>query len=166
MNQRETNANELTSLHKFYLIAAIICTVNAAPFIGGLINSQLYNFLYISALVISVMLLIKQSPANITKMPHVLAFIGSVLGIVTNLVSDAMENAMLDFASDFIGMDYFSLVENMTSGLFVFTPSQIDTLAVIMAMAGIGLISWLLMVVASILFFVNVSIIKKMAPTN
>ena len=146
---------ELMSFNKFQFIAAAICTVNAVPIIGGLLNSSFANFLTIAALVISIMILLKPSVKDITRMPCVLAIISAALSVTGFVIGRTEQYTLLSFISG------YTFPIDITSEI-IFTEAQLDALGLVMALGALGLISWVFITVAAVLFFINHSRIKKM----
>ena len=149
------NNNELMNLRKFHLIAAVICTVNAVPVLGGMVNGSLANFLTVAVLVISVMILIKPQADGLTKIPCVLGIIAALLETVNYFIGRSRQYTLLEFISDYT----FPL--DLTAD-FMFTPRQMDALGLVMTMGAIGMISWIFTAVAAVLYFINHKRIMKL----
>jgi len=155
MNNDESNRTELVNLKKFYLIAAVICTVSAAPLIGGVINGSFANFLTIAVLVISVMILLRRPIGDLTKMPCILAIISSALSVTGYIMGRIEQYTLLGFISE------YKFPIDFTAELKL-TETQLDALGLVMTLGAISLISWIFITVAAVLFFINHSRVKKM----
>ena len=158
MMDNQLTEPELINLNKFYLTAAVICTLNAVPILGGLINGSLANFLTIAVLVISVMILLKPNVEDVTKIPCILGIISAALNVTGFVIGRSEQYALLGFLSD------YTFPIDITSEI-IFTQNQLDSLGLVMALGALSIISWGLISVAAALFFINHSRIKKMTPT-
>jgi len=150
-----SNNLEFISLNKFYLTAAVICAVNAVPVLGGVLNSNLANFLTIAALVISIMILLKPSVEDVTKLPCILAIISGALSVTSFMIGRARQYTLIEFISD------YTFPIDMTAGP-IFTDNQLGAIGLVMTLGAVSMIAWVFITVAAALFFVNHSRIKKM----
>ena len=146
--------HEMVNSSKFYLTAAVICTIGAVPIISGLINSSFANFLTIAVLVISVMILLRRQTEDFTKIPCVLGVAASILDAVNFILGRTEQYTLLGFLSD------YTFPIDLTADIF-FTERQMDALGLVMLIGATSLISWVFITVAAILYFINYSRSKK-----
>jgi len=149
------NENELINIKRFYMVAAVICAVNATPILGGLINNQFANFLTIAVFVISVMILLKPRMDGLTRIPCVLGVLAAALDAAAFFIGRAEQYTLLGFVSDYT----FPL--NFTEQQ-LFTPRQMDALPLLVTIGGLGFISWMFITVAAATYFINYSRVRKM----
>jgi len=148
--------NDLKNDKIFQLVAAVVCTVNAAPFIGSSINGSFANILTIMVLVISVMILLRQAQAELTKMPCVLAIISAALQVGAYVIGQAEQYTLISFISD------YTFPIDITTEIML-TESQLSALPLVLTLGAVSVISWVFMAVAAALFFINHNFLKKAA---
>jgi len=153
------NDADISGIRKFYLVAAAVCTVNAIPAVGSLINGSSANFLTIAVFVISVMILLKPTTGELTRIPCVLGILAALLDAIVFMIGRAEQYALLAFISDYTFPIDFTQQQ-------LFTERQLDAMGLVLTIGALSFISWMFVAVAAVSYSINYTRTKKMAAVN